>query len=79
MATAYALVADAKAAQNCITEARKALQKESKQNTVSANSRASVPLFIKLRNEEVERECTRVKTFLSRVDSGKGIVVRTLR
>ncbi len=66
LATASALIGDVSMATEAINHA---IQAENVEQNGYLHSRSSLPLFLKLRKQEVERECQRVRDFLK---SGKG-------
>lgn len=59
LAAAYALKGEKKNSLWAIKKARKTQKNES-----GSSERASVPLFLKLQNEEVERDCKQIETYL---------------
>src|SRR5690606_7317985 len=73
IATSCALIGDVEGAKKAIQEAKEAIQNDLKNLNAKMDEkmRASVPLFLKLRNEEVERECQRVEEYLAKIE-GQG-------
>jgi len=70
IATSSALIGDIEGTKKALAAAIEALEESKKSsNQINKDSvRASVPLFIKLRNKEVERECDRVSEYINKLD-----------
>lgn len=64
LATACILEGDREGAERALEGADKACKRE-KQVQMEAK-RASVPLFLKFRTEEIERECKKLREYLSK-------------
>lgn len=72
LATSCALIGDISGAQKALLAVNRAVKQESKEyQWQQQNPHASVPLFLKLRNEEVDRECKRAREYLNKLHSLK--------
>ncbi len=68
-ALSFALTGDITTAREYIELVNTALNADQQD---SFHNKRSVPLFIKLRNQEVERECTRVEDYIARLQQNEG-------
>jgi len=70
IATSAALKGDHGTAIKAIQKAKETINAAiQKANSLQGKVKNSVPLFLKMRNEEVERECNRVEAYLNKVIS----------